>query len=434
MIDLGFLKGKTVAVMGLGIAGLATLRALATAKVDYLAWDDTEAARDKAAAEGFEITDYRDWGWRAIDEFVLSPGIPHTYPQPHPAAAAAREAGLRIISEIDLLGRAQCSATFVGITGTNGKSTTTALIGHILESAGRRIEVGGNLGPPVMAMAPLGEDGVYVIEMSSYALERTFSIGFDVALLLNISPDHLDRHGGLDGYVAAKERIFEGAKAAVVGTDDEISRSIAAKLKQAGLPVTEISTANSVETGITLPGDHNRQNATAARAACRLLGIDDETIAAAILSFPGLPHRQEIVGRDGEVVFVNDSKATNQDAAARALGSYARIFWIAGGQGKEGGYDALAPYLDRIAHAYLIGEAAGAIAAFLDGKVAVTLSGTLDAAVRDAYAAAANDNAPGEKVVLLSPACASFDQFANFGARGDRFREIVRQTTAGGAA
>ena len=447
---------RSVAVMGLGVAGLATVRALVASGADVRAWDDSEAQQEMARAEGASIVDLEAMDWTGVDTLVLSPGIPHTFPTPHPVAEKARAADAEIICDVDLLGRSQTRATYVGVTGTNGKSTTTALIAHILQTAGRRIEVGGNLGPPVLGLAPLADDGIYVLEMSSYQLERTFSIGFDVALLLNVSEDHLDRHGGMDGYIAAKEHIFDRQDedcTAVVCADDDHSREVLARLRLKSsaeiVPVTAdapvagqigVSDAQLIDCsgdapaeimaldGIpTLRGRHNGQNAAAAYAVCRALGVPAAVIAQGIESFAGLPHRQELVANSAGVLYINDSKATNQDAAARALGSYERIYWIAGGQGKAGGYETLRPHLPRVLHAYLIGEAAEVIAEFLGtADVAHSLCGTLDVAVAAAHKEAQNDNAPGEKTVLLSPACASWDQFASFGARGDRFRDLVQ--------
>lgn len=456
MIRVAEFADRAVAVMGLGVAGLATVRALVASGADVRAWDDNEQQQEMARAEGAAIMDLVEMDWADVDTLVLSPGIPDCHPAPHPVALKARLAGAEIVCDVDLLGRAQTRATYVGITGTNGKSTTTALIAHILKAAGRQVEVGGNLGPPVLGLEPLEEDGIYVLEMSSYQLERTFSIGFDVALLLNISEDHLDRHGGMDGYIAAKEHIFDRQDAdctAVVCVDDPHSQAMAARVQSRsdaelvrasgvgddaaavfardGKLMARTADGDAAELmdlgGLpTLRGDHNAQNAAAAWAVCRALDVPATVIAAAIESFPGLPHRQELVGDAGGVLYVNDSKATNQDAAARALGSFERIYWIAGGQGKEGGYEALRPHLPRVVHAYLIGEAADVIAEFLGtADVVHTLCGTLDVAVAEAHAGAQNDNAPGEKTVLLSPACASWDQFASFGARGDKFRDLV---------
>lgn len=448
MIVVPTLKDRKVAVMGLGIAGLATVRALLESGAEVLAWDDNAESRTAVEKEGAAIADLMAIDWSDVACLVLSPGIPHTFPKPHPVADAARNAGVEIICDVELLGRAQPEAAYIGITGTNGKSTTTALVGHILEAAGKDIEVGGNLGPPVLGMRPLGAGGIYVLELSSYQLERMSSITFDVAALLNISADHLDRHGGMEGYVAAKRRIFAGMGVdgtAVVGIDDETSAAEAERLDGTVVRVS----ANAVPDGgvgidgtrlfdgaekvmdlagiMTLPGSHNRQNAAAAYAICRAAGVEREIIAAAIATFPGLPHRQELVATSGGVAWVNDSKATNTDATAKALGSYERIYWIAGGQAKDGGFAALDPWLDRVAHAYLIGEAAQPMADWLGTRVPHEISEVLDTAVS---AAAAQSKGEDDAVVLLSPACASFDQFRNFGERGDAFRDLARQAVA----
>jgi len=340
------------------------------------------------------------------------------------------------------------TARYAGITGTNGKSTTTALVGHILKAAGIRVAIGGNLGIAALLLEALGADGVYVLEMSSYQLELTKSLAFDVAVLLNITPDHLDRHGGMDGYVAAKERIFAGQnarRAAIIGVDDAICRGIAAKLAAAGHKVIPISAETAALGGVyiadgqlvddidraqrrvldlaqaeRLPGRHNWQNAAAAFAAARALGVDAHDAVQGIKSFPGLAHRQELIATIDGVRYINDSKATNADATAKALACYDDICWIAGGVAKEGGIASLAPYFPRIRHAFLIGEAAPAFAVTLAGKVPSTRSGDLATALRQAHDAARQGG-----TVLLSPACASFDQFTDFEARGDAFRRLV---------
>jgi UDP-N-acetylmuramoylalanine--D-glutamate ligase len=457
MIRIPGHEHKRIAVMGLGVAGLPTVRALMASGAHVLAWDDVAESRDKAAALGIPIVDLTSADWDGIDMLVLSPGIPHTFPKPHPVAERARKADAQIVCDVDLLGRAQPDAVYVGITGTNGKSTTTALIAHILASAGKAIEVGGNLGPPVLDFAPLGKDGIYVLEMSSYQLERTFSISFDVAVLLNVSPNHIDRHGDFAGYVAAKARIFAGnrkKKTAVVGADDAETRRVADTLADrmhvvritrekpgAGM-VGADGTALVDRTGDTprivldlkdapdLPGRHNAQNAAAAYAAARALGIAPETIAAAMRSYRSLPHRLERVATIDGVTYVNDSKATSPEATVWALTSYDKVIWIAGGLSKEVGYDALIPYLPKIAHAFLIGKAAGELAAFLARHgVSATASGTMERAVTGAHAMAASGK--GAKVVLLSPACASFDQYRSFEKRGDDFRAQVKKLGGG---
>ncbi|MDJ0948246.1 MAG: UDP-N-acetylmuramoyl-L-alanine--D-glutamate ligase [Alphaproteobacteria bacterium] len=453
MIPVHAFAGQPVAVMGLGRSGLAAAQALAAGGAMVHAWDDNGEARAEATKAGVALHDLSASDLSDMAVLVLSPGIPHSYPQPHPVAAEARAAGCDIICDVDLLGRAMPQARYVGITGTNGKSTVTALIGHVFQEAGLDVQVGGNLGLPALELAPLDANGWYVLEMSSYQLERTFSIAFEVAVLVNISTDHLDRHGGMDGYVAAKTRIFQDAGArqtAVVGVDDERSRAIAEMLETAGdRRVIRISGDRPVPDGVyvdaagtliddtgdartthelsgvvTLPGRHNWQNAAAAWAACRAAGLTPDVIGPAVDCYPGLPHRQQLVAIIDGVAWVNDSKATNAAAASKALESYASVYWIAGGEAKEGGIAALAPLFGRIRHAYLIGEAAPDFAAALEGKVPYTLSGDLATAVAQVSATAGNGNGPGA-VVLLSPACASFDQFRNFEARGEAFIDLV---------
>ena len=452
MIDLGFLRGNTIAVLGLGKSGLATVRALVAGGADVVAWDDAAAPRRAAAELGARIErlDEAD-DVHGAKRLILSPGIPRSYPRPHPAVARAEAAGCPIEIDVDLLAEAQPNARYLGITGTNGKSTTTALVGHILQAAGVKAGVGGNLGPPVLALDPLADDGWYVLELSSYQLETVSRAVWTVGVFLNISPDHLDRYPDMMAYVTAKTRLFdtlgEGGTA-VIGIDDDwsnavyyyqtfkrpdrvVSISVGYKggravwvsggdlidgLGDAPNPVMALSEAEA------LPGIHNWQNIAAAYAAARLAGVAGEVAVAAIRSFPGLRHRQERVAQIGGVAFVNDSKATNPDAAARALACYDPIYWIAGGRPKPGGLGVALDALDGVAHAFLIGEAQEAFAAELADRVTTTLCGTLDRAVSEAFTAAGQR--PGA-TVLLSPACASFDQFANFEARGDAFVAAV---------
>ncbi len=452
-LDFGFLAGGApAAVLGLGKSGMATALALKNSGVSVAAWDDQPAGRAAAKAQGIDLVDLNRADFTEMQFLALSPGIPLHFPAPHPVAARARGAGCPIVGDIELLYRAESKARYVGITGTNGKSTTTALIGHILTEAGMRIAVGGNLGTPVLTFPPLGADGIYVLEMSSYQLDLLDSLVFDAAILLNITPDHLDRHGGMDGYIAAKERIFArqaGAKAAIVGIDSSASRAVAERLAAQGhARLIPISVGAAAPRGISvidgwliddtdgdavreidlktirrLPGAHNWQNAAAAWAAARVSGVPKAIVAAALNSFPGLVHRQQLVRTIGKVAFVDDSKATNVDAAEKALTSYDRIYWIAGGRAKEGGIDALAPFMGNVVHAFLVGEAADEFAAWLKGRVPVTIVGTIDRAAAAANAMAQGDGQGG--TVLLSPACASFDQFPNFEVRGRFFVAAV---------
>jgi UDP-N-acetylmuramoylalanine--D-glutamate ligase len=468
--------GRRVAVLGLGKSGHAAAIALARSGAEVLAWDDNadrRAAMAAADATGrIAIADLAAEDFATIPTLVLSPGIPHSFPKPHPVTVRAKQAGSEIVCDVELLLRAARDARTVAITGTNGKSTTTALIAHLLDDGTRPVEVGGNLGTPAVSLARLGADGVYVLELSSYQLELIAPTAFDVAVLLNLSPDHIDRHGDMAGYIAAKLNIFAGQRpeqTAVVGTDDAPSLDICRRLANAGdRIVVPISATQPRDGGVwvecgwltdarsgapvrrfemaraaTLPGSHNGQNAAAAFAAASALlaqfgSADEDRLAARIASFPGLAHRLETIATIDGVRFVNDSKATNADAAARALASFETIYWIAGGRPKEGGIASLTDWFDRIRHAYLIGEAADDFAATLAGKVPTTRSGTLAAAI-DAAARQARADGVAGAVVLLSPACASFDQFTSFEARGDAFRHAVLARTgsaraAGGAA
>jgi len=453
MIEVATYRDRDVAVLGLARSGLAAAAALKAGGARVHAWDDADAGRSAGASHGIAVEDLAGLDWSRIAALVLSPGIPHTHPKRHPLVAAAWAAGVPVIGDIDLLARSRPDATYVGITGTNGKSTTTALIGHILAASGKRVAVGGNLGTPVLALEPLGRDGTYVLELSSYQLELTPSLSCDVAVLLNITPDHLDRHGGMAGYVAAKRRIFERqdrSDTAVVGVDDEICRGIAGEVRRASRQaVVPISAERAVAGGVyvvdgvltddteakaapvmamsrapRLPGRHNWQNAAAAFAAARRAGVSAAAAVAGIESFPGLAHRQELVATIDGVRYVNDSKATNADAAAKALACYEAIYWIAGGVPKAGGIASLTPFFPRIRHAFLIGEAADAFARTIDGAVPYSNLGDLESAVEAARALAVRDRLKGA-VVLLSPACASFDQFANFEERGEAFRALV---------
>jgi UDP-N-acetylmuramoylalanine--D-glutamate ligase len=457
MIAVTAFRDEKVAVLGLARSGLVAAQALQQGGARVLAWDDAAPRREAAATAGVPIVDLAAADLGGVAALILSPGIPHTYPKPHPVAQRARAAGARIIGDIELLAASCRQARYVGITGTNGKSTTTALMGHILREAGRSVAVGGNLGTPVLSLPPLGADGTYVLEMSSYQLELTQSLTFDIAILLNVSPDHLDRHGGMAGYIAAKRRIFarqQTPQAAIVGIDDEVGRGLVLELAATGDQRTIFISAEDRAIGGVrveeswliddmtgdgvpllelsalprLPGKHNWQNIAAAYAACRCLDVTPKAIVAAIRTFPGLAHRQELVQAIDGVRYVNDSKATNADATAKALACYDEIYWIAGGLAKEGGITSLAPFFPRIRHAFLIGKASEEFAETLAGKVEFSRCGELAQAVAAAHAAARTN-----AVVLLSPACASFDQFADFEERGDVFRRLV-QALPGGRA
>ncbi len=440
---------RPVAVLGLARSGRAAAQSLVASGARLLAWDDAPESREAFAGTGLPLTDLAPLDAKDWAALVMSPGIPLG----HPIAAKARDHGVPVIGDIELLWQARTGAKLLGITGTNGKSTTTALTGHILAAAGRTVAVGGNLGTPVLSLADIGADGAYVIEMSSFQLDLVTATRFSAAALLNITPDHLDRHGDMPGYAAAKRRIFRNQTAedtAIVSVDDDWGRQIADDLAEGPMRLVRISIETALDGGVyvtsagdlvddgegraekiahlpdfpTLPGRHNWQNAATAYALCRAAGLETAAITAGFASFPGLVHRQEWVATHGKVRFINDSKATNADAAAKALACYDRIYWIVGGVAKAGGIAPLTEFFPRIRHAFLIGESTEAFAATLGDRVALTRCGTLDVAVPAAAALAAADSGP-DPVVLLSPACASFDLFRNFEIRGEAFKAAV---------
>lgn len=448
MIAVPGFEGRRVAVFGLGRSGITAARALKAGGAQPILWDDSVSSRMQAEAEGFMVEDLTAADWSGFAALVLSPGAPLTHPKPHWAVGKAKAAGVEVIGDIELFARALAALPdgerprVVAITGTNGKSTTTALIGWVLKQAGLTVHVGGNIGIGVLALPTPTPDAVYVVEVSSYQLDLTTGFAPDVAILTNITPDHLDRHGGMDGYVAAKARLFANLKpwaTALIGVDEEASLRVAETL---GARARMVSTADLTLAQIraspgrlsadgepvdfsaarSLPGRHNAQNAAFAYVAARALGVDHEAALKGLLSFPGLAHRMEPVGRLGRVRFVNDSKATNADAARQALSSYDRVFWIVGGRAKAGGIDDLSDLFPRVTEAFLIGEAAGPFAAAL-GDTPHRISGDMAAAVRAAHEAAAATGR--EEVVLLSPAAASFDQYPDFEARGEAFRAAV---------
>jgi UDP-N-acetylmuramoylalanine--D-glutamate ligase len=452
MIPVPGFEGRRVAVFGLGRSGITAARALQAGGAIPILWDDGAAGRAQAQAEGFIVEDLTTADWSGFATLVLSPGAPLTHPKPHWTVDKANEAGVPVIGDIELFARALAALPkdqrprVVAITGTNGKSTTTALIGWVLRSAGLTVHVGGNIGVGVLALPAPMPDAVYVIEVSSYQLDLTTTFAPDVAILTNVSPDHLDRHGGMKGYVAAKRRIFaaQGPDAvALIGVDETWGQGIARDLKPQVITISTIPSPARGEGYVaragqifrdgeqiadltaarSLPGRHNAQNAAFAYATARAFGVSHAAAVQGLLSFPGLAHRMEAVGRLGPVRFINDSKATNADAARQALASYASVFWIAGGVPKDGGIDDLTDLFPRVTKAYLIGDAAPAFAATLADTPHV-IARTLDAAVATAAADAAA--AGGDQIVLLSPACASFDQFADFEARGEAFRAAVQ--------
>ncbi len=454
MIAVDLFRDRAVALFGLGGSGLATAEALAAGEAHLRVWDDAEGARAEASKRGLEVVPLAEVTWREVEALVLAPGVPLTHPEPHWTVKMARSAYVPVIGDVELFvrqrRRACPTAPFVAITGTNGKSTTTALIDHLLRSAGRDSQMGGNIGRAVLSLEPLTPERTYVVECSSFQIDLAPSLDPTVGILTNLSEDHLDRHGTMANYAAIKERLVEAAGTAVIGVDDPLSAEIADKIEAESHVVVRISGIHELADGVfargrtiveakggaetiaadlagigSLRGRHNAQNACAAVAACRSLGLSPEEIAAGLATFPGLAHRMEQVGRKGRVLFVNDSKATNADSAAQALASFERIHWIAGGKPKSGGITSLDGYFDRVAKAYLIGAAADEFATTLEGRVPYVCAGTIDRALELAAADAELDGA-GEPVVLLSPACASYDQFKNFEVRGDHFRTLVR--------
>ncbi|MES2033874.1 MAG: UDP-N-acetylmuramoyl-L-alanine--D-glutamate ligase [Pseudomonadota bacterium] len=458
MIPVRGFEGRKVAVFGLGRTGLTAARALVAGGAEPVLWDENEGGRSAAEFEGFKVADLQTADWSEFAALMLSPGVPLTHPAPPWTVQRAGEAGVEILGDIELFARTVNAAAphkrpkIAAITGTNGKSTTTALLGHITASAGRDTRIGGNIGVGVLGLDDMHGGAVYVLEVSSYQLDLTASLKPDAAVLLNISADHLERHGGMEGYVAAKRRVLlnQGkGDTAIIGVDDPWCQRICTEITAANRrTIWPISASRSMGRGVyaiqgvlydatgdrvvevadllrarSLPGRHNWQNAAAAYAAARALGVPAAEAAAGLMSFPGLAHRMETVGQLGRVRFVNDSKATNADAARQALSSYPRVYWIAGGLAKSDGIAPLADLFPRVAKAYLVGDAANDFAKVLEGQAPYEVSGAIDAAVASAYADA---EASGEDaIVLLSPACASFDQFTDFEARGEAFRHAV---------
>ena len=447
-------KGRRVAVFGLARSGLACVEALLMGGADVLAWDDAEASVDKARAGGVPVADLRGADFSGLDSLVLSPGVPLTHPAPHWTVQRAGHAGIEVIGDTEVFARqiAGTGARMVAVTGTNGKSTTTALIGHVLSAAGLDAHVGGNIGKAVFLLPPPAAGRIYVLELSSYQIDLMPSLKPDAGILMNLTPDHLDRHGSMEHYAEVKGRMFarQGpGDCAIVSVDDDWCRAIAeaaaARTEVVRFSVRDTAATVSAPGGVlrdvrdggtinlngmrALRGAHNWQNACAAYAAARAMGLSGGQIAAAMASFPGLAHRMEEVGRIGAVAFINDSKATNADAAEKALKSFARVYWIAGGLAKSGGIEPLAPLFGRVAKAYLIGQDAPAFARTLDGKVPYEQCGMLGMAVTAAARDAARDGC-GEAVVLFSPACASFDQFSDYEARGAAFRDLVKGLSA----
>ncbi len=461
MITIPSVKGEKYAVFGLGLTGIASADALVHSGAEVYSWDEKPSVREKTQNTEYRASHPKEWPWDALAGLVLSPGVPLTHPEPHIVVKKARAHKVPVIGDGELFARAVSAfkgdqpPAVVAITGSNGKSTTTALIAQILRETGHRVHEGGNIGAPILALPDLEEHIVYVLELSSFQLDLIDSLKPTISVFLNISPDHLDRHGSMEGYVAAKRRIFARQGAgdhAIIGVDDEISQSVCTEMTARGaMTVTPISATGTLGNGVfalggglfhnlehktsrdgdipkvpALRGQHNHQNAAAALATVMRLGVSPPVAVLAMGKFKGLPHRMEQVGRFGHVIFINDSKATNADAVARAISCFDAVHWIAGGQPKDGGIADVLACLDRVRKAYLYGEAADLFQSQINGRVPVSLHTTMaeatDRAFQNAYAETVK-----EGVVLLSPAAASFDQFLNFEDRGNQFRDHVEK-------
>ncbi len=452
MITASLYNNKTIAVLGLGKTGLAACASLQAGGATVLAWDDNTKERNIAAAVGYTLADLHTIDWQTIEALIPSPGIAWT----HPIIKAAINNGVPLLSDVDILFEHAPNAVFIGITGTNGKSTTTALIHHVLNACGIPAQIGGNFGIPTLSLTL--DTKVFVLEMSSYQLELCEKTRFHRAVFLNLTTDHLERHGTMDKYLSAKMRIFAQQQAedtAIVGMDDDYGREAyhvlflqkTQKIIGIGTHTLKvpsyfaefnqlIDAKTAQESAVldlakvpSLAGIHNAQNIAATFAVANSMGLEDGAIARAIQNFPGLAHRQELVKTLNAVQYINDSKATNADAAAKALACYKNIYWIIGGRPKGGGLALAEPYYKNITKAYCVGEAEAEFAGYMQAAtIPFERAGTIENAVILAHRDAQTDGQ--DAVVLLSPACASWDQFANFEARGEKFREVVLRVTA----
>jgi UDP-N-acetylmuramoylalanine--D-glutamate ligase len=459
MFPVTTFKGQKVAVFGLARTGIAAALALQAGGAQVLAWDDGQGGRDAAVKAGLIPVDLSTMSFEGLAALVMSPGVPIYGPKAHWSVAKAKAANVPIIGDVELLAR-EINAIpelerpkIIAITGTNGKSTTTALIAHILSANGADVRMGGNIGTGVLALEPPRRGAIYVLELSSYQLDLVTSLRVNAAIHLNLAPDHLERHGDMARYAAAKRAIFDNQQHsdwAIVGVDDDWGMALCTRLNAAnGRVVVPISSGQALGKGVcalgsmlwdnldgrshmaadlslarALPGSHNAQNAAAAYAAARAMGIAPEGITKALTSFGGLEHRLQEIAQIGPIRFFNDSKATNADAAAQALGAFSSLRWIVGGQAKSDGIAALAPLFPSVVKAYLVGEASDAFAQTLEGKVAYEKCNTIDVAVARAFADATASRR--EETIVLSPACASFDQFPDFEARGRYFTACVK--------
>lgn len=464
MILIPDVKKQSVGVFGLGVSGIATCEALVASGAKVFTWDENPAARAKTADTEYRAEHPKKWPWKEMTMVAVSPGVPLTHPKPHPIVRKARQEKIDVVGDIELFARALNALPdrerprVVAVTGSNGKSTTAALIGHILREVGEEAHVGGNIGAAALSLPAPEKNAIYVLELSSFQLDLTSSLRSNAAIFLNLSPDHIERHGSVEGYLAAKKRIFLNQTkddTAIVGVDDAYGQALCTELTAKDvskvMPVSAQGTlgrgayaldgklfynidgktnrAGDITMSRGLRGVHNHQNAAAALAACVSLGVSPALAVNAANRFTSLPHRMEEAGRIGKVLFINDSKATNADAAARALAAFDDIFWIVGGKPKEGGLEVLNGKLGPVRCAYLIGEAADAFKEQIGGEVKTILSRELKKAVARAAADAVASEAQ-QPVVLLSPACASYDQFKNFEERGEIFKSLVADLPA----
>ncbi|WP_336294280.1 UDP-N-acetylmuramoyl-L-alanine--D-glutamate ligase [Bartonella sp. CB169] len=462
MISIACYKGQKVALFGLGQSGLAAAQGLISGGAEVVAWDDNPSSVQAALRHNIPARDLQHEDWSEFVALILSPGVPLTHPKPHWVVEKARKADIEIIGDIELFVRArnhflqQCGfcdqdVPFIAITGTNGKSTTTALLAHLLEQMGYDVQMGGNIGTAILMLKPFVKKRIYVIECSSFQIDLTPSLKPTIGLLLNLTPDHIDRHGSFAHYVQTKRRLVAGASRAFVSVDDAACQILYQQLLLEGHQVEAISKENFVENGFyadgdklfsvckgqrhmlanlahaaSLRGSHNAQNSLMALATLQALKMNDPHIEKHLVSYKGLAHRMQQVRKIGSVLFINDSKATNADASAPALSTFNNIFWIVGGQAKEGGIEALRGFFHKIHKAYLIGTAAEEFAGVIGSSFPFSMSLTLEDAVHEAAADAMRCKVK-EAVVLFSPACASYDQFKNYETRGEAFVSFVTQ-------
>lgn len=418
----------SIAILGMGRSGLAVLKKALALNIAVVYFDDQNIT--DLSAELFRAPE--DWPWSSLDALVISPGIPHEFPAPHPAILLANKHGVQVISEIEFALQTGRQERFIAITGTNGKSTTTALTGHILTQAGLSARIGGNIGAPLTGLPDRGGDHIIVLELSSYQLETTPSLRAEIRVILNITPDHLDRHGGWEGYIRAKQSILTTADSddlLILGPGDVLDRLAADSTQHGQVIRLDKASLKEKQNNPALRGRHNQQNCAAARIICRQFGLTDDTINNAINSFTGLPHRLQPAGQVEHICFINDSKATNSEAAAKALASFKQIHWCAGGMAKEDGLSGCLPYLKNVCHGYFYGQCAEAFSEAVKGQINVSQHDTLEQAV-NAAVKAAGQHTDNEQVILLAPAAASFDQFANFEARGEAFCRLASQHIA----